>query len=279
MNLLTVIVILIFAIFALRGYQKGFVKSLASMISIVLSIVLVNFATPYVTDFLRTQTPVYEYIVDKCEKAFPVQDAQETPAGQSGRQAQDAQNGGQDGDSGQDAQNGGQAGDSGKDAQRQTQSAGDDDLQQAKVIDSLPLPGILKNLLKENNTPQYYAELAANTFADYVPRYMANLILSIISFVTSWLLVISFIGLAVMTLDVITELPVVHGLNQLLGIALGLLQGLVVVWIAFLIVTLFMNTDTGKQLMAMIAESPFLNALYENNILLDFLTNLLGNLV
>lgn len=266
MNLLTVIVILIFAIFALRGYQKGFVKSLASMISIVLSIVLVNFATPYVTDFLRTQTPVYEYIVDKCEKAFPVQDAQETPAGQSGRQAQDAQNGGQDGDSGQDAQ-------------RQTQSAGDDDLQQAKVIDSLPLPGILKNLLKENNTPQYYAELAANTFADYVPRYMANLILSIISFVASWLLVISFIGLAVMTLDVITELPVVHGLNQLLGIALGLLQGLVVVWIAFLIVTLFMNTDAGKQLMAMIAESPFLNALYENNILLDFLTNLLGNLV
>ena len=72
MNLLTIIVLIIFAISVLHGYRRGFIKSLASLVSIVLSIVLVNIATPYVTDFLKTQTPVYDYILEKCENTFRV---------------------------------------------------------------------------------------------------------------------------------------------------------------------------------------------------------------
>ena len=145
-------------------------------------------------------------------------------------------------------------------------------------INNLKIPQTLQNLLKENNTPEYYAKLAAESFADYVPKYMAGLILNLISFVATWILVISFIWLAVMTLDVIASLPVLRGVNQILGLALGFFQGLIIVWVAFLIITIFSNTDIGKQLMTMIGESPVLSALYESNLLLEFLQDTVKNI-
>ena len=237
MNLLTIIVIIIFAISILRGYRKGFIKSLASMVSIILSIILVNFATPYVSDFLKTQTPVYDYILEKCEDAFSVSLTSES--------------------------------------RQQTNSSALQDT----AIEALPIPEVLRNLLKENNTPEKYAELAVHTFTQYVPSYMANLILSIVSFVVSWILVISFLWLAVMTLDFIAELPVIHGINQILGLVLGFFQGLIIIWIAFLIITVFSHTNVGGQLMAMITESPILETLYDANILLNLLTDILANFV
>lgn len=262
MNLLTIIVIIIFAIFLLRGYRKGFIKSLASMASIIVSLVLVHFATPYVTDFLKTQTPVYDYILKKCQNTFDMTDSTDTNDA-SARSEKDAD--------GQAAQQGGAPSPTG------TASGNIGTALQEQVIENLPIPAALKTLLKENNTPQRYTELAVKTFSEYVPGYMANLILSILSFVATWLLVISFMWLAVMMLDVISGLPVIHGINQILGLVLGFAQGLVVVWIGFLIITVFSNTDAGRQLMAMIAESPVLETLYDSNILLNLLTDLLAN--
>ena len=234
MNLLTVIVMIIFAIFILRGYRRGFVKSLASMVSIIISIILVNFATPYVSDFLKSQTPVYDYILEKCENTFSVS---ANAAGANGT------------------------------------------LKQDEMIERLPIPTALKNLLKENNTPAYYRELAVQSFQEYVPKYMADLILRIVCFVATWLLVISFIWLAVMTLDIIAGLPVIRGINQMLGLGLGFLQGLIIVWIGFLVITVVSNTDIGRQLMVMISESPLLEKLYDANVLLDFLTGFLSSFI
>lgn len=263
MNLLTVIVLIIFALCILRGYRRGFVKSLASMASLVLSIILVNFATPYVSEFLQKQTPVYDYILKKCEDAFSVDNFGQT------------QNEGQKDDA-QQAEGAGQTEGAQEEGIEQENTA---PAWQEGVIDALPVPEVLKNLLKQNNTPQYYRQLAAKSFEEYVPRYMAGLILNICSFLATLVLVISFIWLAVMMLDMITSLPVIHGINQILGLALGFLQGLIIVWVALLIITIFSHTDAGRQLMRMITESPILSALYDHNILLDFLQNTVQKLI
>ncbi len=230
MNLLTAIVLVIMAICILRGYRRGFIKSLASMVSLIIAIVLVNLATPYVTEFLKSQTPVYDYILEKCEKTFAVTQTEEKPK------------------------------------------------QDDTVIDQLPLPDVLKNVIKESNTPEYYSALAAKSISDFVPKYMASLILNIVSFVVTFILVMSFIWLAVTTLNIIAALPVLSGINRVLGLALGFLQGLIIVWISFLIITIFSSSDIGKQLMAMIVESPILSGLYESNLLLDFLQNMIKNI-
>lgn len=285
MNLLTIIVIIIFAVSILHGYRKGFIKSLASMVSIILSIVLVNMATPYVTEFLKTQTPVYDYILEKCKETFDMT-AAGAKSGTSGKtRTESGTSGKTEPESGAKAGTG-NLGAAGKEqAAEETKSGTDtsgqsgDTAWQEEWINNLKIPQALQNLLKENNTPECYREIAAESFSEYVPKYMAGLILSLVSFVVTWILVISFIWLAVMTLDVIASLPVLRGINQVLGLALGFFQGLIIVWIAFLIITIFSSSDIGKQLMKMISESPVLSRLYDTNLLLDFLQDTVKTLL
>lgn len=73
MNLLEIIVLIVIAGIALSGYRKGFVRKLASMVSFVLSIVLVSVFLPYMTDFLKNSTPVYDYIVKQCRQVVTEQ--------------------------------------------------------------------------------------------------------------------------------------------------------------------------------------------------------------
>ena len=142
---------------------------------------------------------------------------------------------------------------------------------QKKAIEELPIPDMLKKLLINNNTEKTYQKLAVNSFNDYVPKFMANLIMNIIAFVLTWVIVASFIWLAVMTLDVIANLPVIHGINQVLGLLLGFMQALAIVWITFLVITIFSSTAIGKLLMEMIEKSVILDKLYDLNVFLNFL--------
>ena len=227
MNILTGIIIIIFLLFMIRGYRRGLIKSLASVISLAASVVLVSFVTPYVSQFLQEQTPVYTYVMEKCQKSFTVSPKEKEES--------------------------------------VTKTA------QEQAIEELQVPDMLKNLLISNNTEKTYKELAVNSFNDYVPKFMANLIMNIISFVITWLIVASFIWLAVMTLDVIANLPIIHGVNQMLGLVLGAGQALVIVWIIFLAITVIASTAIGKQLMEMIEKSILLSQIYNGNVFLKLL--------
>ena len=62
------------------------------------------------------------------------------------------------------------------------------------------------------------------------------------------------------------------GMNRLAGGILGIGTGLVVVWILFVILTLIYDTEIGTLCFAHIAESEFLTKLYNNNILMNYIT-------
>ena len=255
MNILTGIVIVIFLLFMIRGYRRGLIKSLASVISLVASLALVSFVTPYVSQFLQEQTPVYTYVMERCQESFTVtlDEADEKTAESET----------EEGDVSLKKENN-------NDTVGNVAGTISSQLQK-NAIEELPLPSVLKNLLIRNNTEKIYKDLAVNSFNDYVPKFMANLIMNIISFVVTWLIVASFIWLAVMTLDVIANLPIIHGINQMLGLVLGAGQALVIVWIAFLAITVFASTAIGKQLMEMIEKNVLLNQLYNGNVFLKLL--------
>lgn len=255
MNILTGIVIVIFLLFMIRGYRRGLIKSLASVISLVASLALVSFVTPYVSQFLQEQTPVYTYVMERCQESFTVtlDEADEKTTESETEEGDISLKKGNDNDT-----VGNVAGTISSQLQK-------------NAIEELPLPSVLKNLLIRNNTEKIYKDLAVNSFNDYVPKFMANLIMNIISFVVTWLIVASFIWLAVMTLDVIANLPIIHGINQMLGLVLGAGQALVIVWIAFLAITVFASTAIGKQLMEMIEKNVLLNQLYNGNVFLKLL--------
>ena len=139
---------------------------------------------------------------------------------------------------------------------------------QEQVIDNLPFPELIRNLLRKNNTETVYKELAVKNFRDYITHFIADLLMRLISFVLSWLIIYCAIRVLMLMLNVVTELPVIHGVNHLLGMGLGMIEALLVVWILFLVITIISNTELGMVWMQMIWDSKALRFLYDKNVLL-----------
>lgn len=67
MNILSIVILLIVLLLMVRGYRKGLVQMVASMTTLILAIFLVSIATPHISNVLKTRTPVYNMIEEKCE--------------------------------------------------------------------------------------------------------------------------------------------------------------------------------------------------------------------
>jgi uncharacterized membrane protein required for colicin V production len=145
---------------------------------------------------------------------------------------------------------------------------------QVNFIDKLPLPKSLKHTLVENNTTDVYVAMAVENFEDYVSGSIARIIINAAVFLAVMLIIT--IGLAVLceTLNIISKLPLINGLNKTAGLLAGLLHGIIIVWIGCIILTMFSSTHLAQKMFTLINESTFLSTIYNNNLLLKFITNL-----
>ena len=65
MNWLLVVVIAVIGICGWIGFQKGLVKILFSLLTVLVSLILVGFISPFVVNFLQEHTPLHEYVKEK----------------------------------------------------------------------------------------------------------------------------------------------------------------------------------------------------------------------
>ncbi|MBE5902627.1 MAG: CvpA family protein [Lachnospiraceae bacterium] len=112
-------------------------------------------------------------------------------------------------------------------------------------------------------------ELTKNKLAEGLKKRtgeaMAMWILCVIAFVGSLIIVWLLLNFVEGALDLVTKLPVLHGTNQLLGAAAGLVHGLLLLWIACIVLTALCLEDSCGIIFRQIEESPYLSFLYENN--------------
>lgn len=211
MNILEIIIIVAFLLFAAAGFRSGFVKKLASMVALVLSVILVAFFLPYITGFLRDNTPVYDMITEQCRRVVAEQTAglltgtQETEES-GGTPALDREQikslleaNGYDSsivDSLSDEQLQSYVQQYAQDYLQQSSEGGQDmsaaepgRLEQMEIIENLPIPQVLKDLLQDHNNEEGYASLQVSTFQDYVIHFISVLILNLVSFIVAVILV------------------------------------------------------------------------------------------
>lgn len=62
MNWLLMIVVLVLALYTINGYRKGLLRILYSMVSWVVMLVFVTWATPYISTFIAENTSLYDRI-------------------------------------------------------------------------------------------------------------------------------------------------------------------------------------------------------------------------
>ena len=146
---------------------------------------------------------------------------------------------------------------------------------QVLMIENMDLPENIKEMLLENNNTESYDVLAVSGFHDYIGAYLANMIINALAYLLSFLIVWTAIRAILLALDVVTKLPLLHGINRLAGGVLGLVYGIVLVWIAFLLVTILCNGDLGSQFFGLISENPFLLFLYNQNVIMKIVFGLM----
>ena len=91
------------------------------------------------------------------------------------------------------------------------------------------------------------------------------LIFGIVTWAFKWLLKV---------LHILTKLPIIHGLNKLLGLVIGLFEGFLLVWLLLYIIRIRQGILFGFVIEALIDQNEFLQFLYLNN-LVEYLMNTL----
>lgn len=301
-NILEIAVAAVILLFAAAGYRKGFVKKLAAMVSLLVSVVLVSALLPWITAFLKENTPVYTMIEEQCRTAMEKQIGEalfsgaEKSTGESS-QAEIYRNMGREEMKALIEANGydGSLLDALSDEQLEqykeqyiqqyfgsdtTDSGGSENsgafllgnltrIEQTELIENLPLPEFLQDILLDYNNEEGYQGLGVSTFQDYLVGFIATGILNVAAFLVSVLIVHLLLWLSISALSILTNLPVIRVVNRVAGLALGLLQALLVLWLAFLILSLVSGTGIGMQLMKMVESSNWLNWLYQSNLFLE----------
>ncbi|MFA9378571.1 MAG: CvpA family protein [Lachnotalea sp.] len=137
----------------------------------------------------------------------------------------------------------------------------DNNESQDKAVDDTKMPTIIKNFLLESKRGE---SITAN-ITDYISTKLADTIINAISFAISFVVITLVLRTTLFTLDIIANLPIIKGINQYAGLILGAGEGIVIVWLLFLVLAIMVNTEVGIILNKYIEDSAFLSFIYNNN--------------
>jgi len=237
MNWLLLLAVAIIGICAFLGWRAGFVKSVFSLLSTIAVIIITILVSPIVTNMLKSNDSITGAITGKLEQVIDLSGIAEN-------------------------------------------LSSDEEKDPTAFIDGLELPDSIKNTIKDSltETMEEKEEQAAafvgdslNALEIYICELLTNIILNAIGFFVTFLVAAAGIAILCFVLDVLSKLPVLHQINTLAGLALGALEGLVILWIVFIVITMLGSTAFGQSCMAMISGSEILSFLYDSNILSKFL--------
>lgn len=236
MNWLLLVVIAILAVGAFLGGRAGLVKAVFSLASTIAVIILTTLLSPIVTGILQENETITGTITGKLDEIINLEFMAE----------------------GMENEN-----------------------DPMSYVENLSLPESIKEILIEaienvlterQEEAESFVGDKLGALEDYICEVLSDMIINAIGFVITLIVVAAGVALLCFLLDVLSKLPVIHQLNTLAGAAFGALEGLMIVWIFFIILTMFASTEFGQHVFAMISESKLLGYLYDNNILSKIIT-------
>lgn len=144
-------------------------------------------------------------------------------------------------------------------------------IDQETILESSKLPNVVKYALATGGE-----DLLEGIGAyEYIGDFVANIVIYGISFIVSFIIITIIFRVTILSLDFITKIPVINGVNKLAGVLVGATQGVIIIWIGFLIIFLCSSTSLGKILTEQINQSIMLNFFYNNNLILQLITSFL----
>lgn len=146
---------------------------------------------------------------------------------------------------------------------------------QIDMIGSLKVPNFIKTNLIENNNTEVYKVLKATRIEEYIGGTIATIVINTLVFLLVFILCILIVKIISYSLDIISKLPVLHQLNKAGGFIAGLVQGIILVWIACIGISIFISLRPNENLLALMENSLIIKIFYNQNFLGSILTGLM----
>ncbi len=313
MNWLLIVVVVLWAFYIVRGYKKGMLKMLYSLVSWIVILILVTMATPYMTEFLTANTSIEQNIHKTCKEKLKnlvtgdnaATDADMAPGTEPGSDSgsnssanpgsdsgpNSSANSGSDSSSNSSANSGSDSGSnssanpgsdssSNSSANSGTDSSSDSNTDITKsnkaLLDALGLKipeELLDSIAGDNNLADSFFE--STGLYEQAATEITAFAMKGISFILCLIVAVIISRIIYGMISIVEAAPVVGTLNRLLGIIIGSVKGLFIVWTVFAIVAMNAMTQAGMMMSDYIYESPFLKWIYENNFVLTILLRFL----
>lgn len=147
-------------------------------------------------------------------------------------------------------------------------------------IVGLSLPEKVQDFIL-NRTGEYYGDVenAQQSLAEAVYEKLTDTILTSLAFIITFGLAALVVYIIFKMLDLASKLPVVHAANKLGGLAVGAIEGVVIVWIICGCVPFISSSEAGKYIIDCIYTNKFMKFLYEHNIFSEVMSGRIFNIV
>ena len=137
---------------------------------------------------------------------------------------------------------------------------------QRNIIEGLKLPEQMKEVLLENNNSEIYHMLGVDRFFDYLGSYLATMVIRVFGTGILFAAVFLFFRIGAHWLNQVARLPIIWELNQIAGALLGAVAGLLVIWLAGLVIRGCSGMPWTRPVLLQIEKSWWLSLLYQNNL-------------
>lgn len=232
MNWLLIIVLVILAFSVWNGYRKGFIRVLFSLVSLIVTLVLATVATPYVVTYIEEQTTIDDKITEKC-LIHVEEKAQQKLEDESQQQTQQAQ--------------------------EEAEKSGVD------------IPAEWLEKIVGEGSRQVGQALEESGIYQEMAQKLSHFIVCGATFFLLLILISLVLHLLIHMLDLVAKLPGIKQVNHLLGMIMGLIKGILFIWLLMYLLSIFATGPFGLMMMDYIQKSRFLSFLYQYNLLLDIL--------
>lgn len=241
-------VILILAIFALIGWRKGVIRLVLSLVSMIITIMAAVVIAPLATTAIKNGTnidenisqSIYTLLSENKEVDKYFEDKQALPGGVDISQAES-----------------------------HIQAVAD---MVAEVGDRINLPESLTEAVKAMPDSELmsvireYGDASVKEISiRIISIRLADIVLTTIVYIVIMVVVSIVLRVIVTATGLIRRLPVIKQADKLGGVIVGLVEGLVVVWIFFTIVTAISGTQTASNILVQIHSNTILESLYNCN--------------
>lgn len=215
MNTIDMIILGILGISVLVGLYRGFVASVASLGSCLLSLGLSFWLNPRIVEWVRSNPEIIRTLMSYTDAGTRIGDQTLAQTGVAN------------------------LGSSGI----------------AEILSMVNLPEPLNSLLQNNLQNQVFQSAGLSQVGDYVTQTIVGAVLNVICFILCFLVCFLLLHLVLGFLKAIFSFPVLKQLNSLAGGVFGLLRGALLVFIAFALMPLIQTVVPLDGIAQMTAES------------------------